>query len=179
MSANVPVPVLLFGGDGNDLLWAGSSASVLVGGKGNDFLHGGSGQDVLIGGLGNDCLSGQGGQDLLIGGTTDYDNRQAILEVMLAKWKRTDVPLRQRIESVRGTEHSIPGNLNEAYLSPAAVHDDAAVDYLFGDAETDWYFGTQGANATTWPRAAWPRWSPTMADVSRSHVMERRPASGR
>ena len=124
MSANVPVPVLLFGGDGNDLLWAGSSASVLVGGKGNDFLHGSSGQDVLIGGLGNDCLSGQGGQDLLIGGTTDYDNRQAISEVCGHGNDRRPASTTDRERPRHGAQH--PGNLNEAYFSPAAVHDDAA-----------------------------------------------------
>jgi Ca2+-binding RTX toxin-like protein len=148
VSASVPVPVLMFGGDGNDSLWAGSAGSVLVGGKGNDTLQGGSGRDVLIGGLGSDNLNGQGGEDTLIGGTTDHDDDLAALELVMAEWQRTDVNFTHRYKHLLGPDHGgFAGGLNGGvYLNPATIHDDAAVDYLLGGVGTDWYFGTSSTN---------------------------------
>ena len=40
IAADVPVPVRLFGGEGNDELWGGSADDLLVGGLGNDILVG-------------------------------------------------------------------------------------------------------------------------------------------
>ena len=50
MPANLNLPVEIFGGAGNDVLYGGSGNDALVGGSGNDQLHGGAGRDVLIGG---------------------------------------------------------------------------------------------------------------------------------
>jgi Ca2+-binding RTX toxin-like protein len=59
----------LFGRDGNDKLYGGNGDDVLYGEAGNDGLYGDSGNDQLFGGLGNDWLySGWGTQDLLVGG---------------------------------------------------------------------------------------------------------------
>ena len=46
----------VFGQDGNDVLTALSSGSLLHGGEGNDALKGGSGNDTLYGAEGNDVL---------------------------------------------------------------------------------------------------------------------------
>jgi Ca2+-binding RTX toxin-like protein len=74
------------GGEGDDLLYAGSEndsldgesgsdqlygeagIDSLTGRLGNDNLDGGDGNDVLLGGAGNDTLVGNLGQDLLTGG---------------------------------------------------------------------------------------------------------------
>src|SRR5262249_13418596 len=80
----VSVPLLLFAGDGNDILnVSGSSVgNVLVAGGGMDRLIGGQGRDIMIGGAGLSTLQagnppstnlGQGGA-ILIGGTTDFDS---------------------------------------------------------------------------------------------------------
>jgi len=53
----------LYGGDGDDLLIAGSAQDYLDGGAGADRLFGGGGDDTLIGGSGGDYLSGGGGAD--------------------------------------------------------------------------------------------------------------------
>jgi len=67
----------LYGGDGNDLMSAGSGddrvygeagRDVLLGNFGNDRLDGGDGNDFLFGGLGNDELLGGLGDDWLFGG---------------------------------------------------------------------------------------------------------------
>ena len=46
--------LLLNGGDGDDILWAGAKNDVLIGGQGNDELNGGPGDDEITGGAGID-----------------------------------------------------------------------------------------------------------------------------
>ncbi len=62
--------VVFSGGDGNDFLNGGGTATPITadGGAGDDILIGGSGDDILIGGGGADLLIGGGGNDALIGG---------------------------------------------------------------------------------------------------------------
>ena len=59
--------ISVMGGDGNDVLVAGSDAVTLNGGAGNDRLTGGAGGDRLLGGDGSDRLSGGAGDDNLVG----------------------------------------------------------------------------------------------------------------
>ena len=72
-----PGSVVLYGGDGNDLLRGGPASDRLVAGfgddsleghGGNDRLFGGYGRDRIEGGQGNDFLRGQFDDDLIIGG---------------------------------------------------------------------------------------------------------------
>ncbi len=64
----IVVPMLLFGGTGNDTLIGGSGSDTLQGGAGNDTLKGGLGNDALSGFSGNDSLLGEDGDDTLFGG---------------------------------------------------------------------------------------------------------------
>ena len=65
--------VVVYGGDGNDLIKVDNSfgnvllSTVLKGGAGDDLLIGGVKYDYLLGGLGDDELRGMGGSDLLNG----------------------------------------------------------------------------------------------------------------
>lgn len=59
---NVPLPTVVYGGDGDD---------ELRGGRGRDDLRGGAGDDDLRGGDGNDRLRGEAGDDVLRGGNND------------------------------------------------------------------------------------------------------------
>jgi hypothetical protein len=68
VAAEVPVPVTLRGGPGQDHLAGGADADKLVGGPGDDVLVGRGGADSLFGGPGDDRLLGGGGDDLLHGG---------------------------------------------------------------------------------------------------------------
>jgi Ca2+-binding RTX toxin-like protein len=68
---NVPIPVTLRGGPGDDTLAGGAGPDKLIGGEGNDKLIGRDGDDVLIGGPGNDTLVGGPGDDTLVGGPGD------------------------------------------------------------------------------------------------------------
>jgi Ca2+-binding RTX toxin-like protein len=146
----VTAPAFLFGDDGNDTIDAsGSSANnVLEGGAGNDMLRGGSGRDLLIGGLGADLLVGAGGDDILIGGTTDFDSNLTALNAVMAEWGRTDADYATRVKHLSGT---LSGGLNGATLLTAStVHDDAAIDTLYGEGGSDWFFALlSGTNKDT------------------------------
>jgi Ca2+-binding RTX toxin-like protein len=74
------VPVVAYGGDGDDSLTGGDGSDklygeggndTLVGNAGNDVLSGQDGNDTLDGGLGFDYLYGGNGNDTLNGGTDD------------------------------------------------------------------------------------------------------------
>ncbi|HEY4779437.1 MAG TPA: hypothetical protein VIH47_07590 [Solirubrobacterales bacterium] len=78
VAREVPVPVTLRGGPGQDKLVGGAGDDKLVGGAGDDVLvgragddslFGGPGDDRLIGGSGNDLLHGDSGEDVLLGGS--------------------------------------------------------------------------------------------------------------
>ena len=68
VAREVPVPVTLRGGSGNDELVGGAGGDALLGGAGEDRLVGRGGADSLLGGDGNDRLVGCSGNDLLRGG---------------------------------------------------------------------------------------------------------------
>jgi hypothetical protein len=136
---DLAVPALLFGGDGNDtlLVYGGLSNNVLVGGAGNDGLWGGSGRDLLIGGLGADTLRAAFGGSILIGGTTDYDANVPALLALMKEWGRTDVAYSTRVKHLQG---SLAGGLNGSYrLTATTMHDDNAIDSLYGWDGMDWF----------------------------------------
>ncbi len=56
--------IKIYGGSGNDTIWASSESSILFGDAGNDRLVGASGGDILVGGSGNDSMHGGGGDDI-------------------------------------------------------------------------------------------------------------------
>ena len=55
--------VKVYGGAGNDTIWANSGNNTLFGDAGNDCLVGADGDDIIIGGIGNDSMHGGGGND--------------------------------------------------------------------------------------------------------------------
>lgn len=55
--------MIVYGGAGDDTIWANSGSNILYGDTGNDRIIGGGGDDCLIGGAGNDSLHGGGGND--------------------------------------------------------------------------------------------------------------------
>ncbi len=55
--------VKIYGGLGNDTIWANNGENTLFGDAGNDRLVGGADNDVIAGGIGNDSMHGGGGND--------------------------------------------------------------------------------------------------------------------
>ncbi|MBE6369110.1 MAG: hypothetical protein E7056_02990 [Lentisphaerae bacterium] len=56
--------VKVYGGLGNDTIWANEGENILFGDAGNDRIVGGSANDLIVGGIGNDSLHGGGGNDI-------------------------------------------------------------------------------------------------------------------
>ena len=56
--------VKVYGGLGDDTIWANNGSNTLFGDAGNDRLVGGSDDDIIIGGAGNDSMHGGGGDDI-------------------------------------------------------------------------------------------------------------------
>lgn len=61
--------VRIYGGSGNDIIWANKGNHTIFGGSGNDRMIGGNGNDVLAGGAGNDRMHGGGGKDIFTFGS--------------------------------------------------------------------------------------------------------------
>jgi Ca2+-binding RTX toxin-like protein len=132
----VNVPVMIFAGNGNDVLNVSGSnvGNVLVGGGGADRLIGGLGADVLIGGSGLSTLQAGSGGDILIGGATDYDTNAAALASVLAEWNSSNS------YATRITHLTNGGGLNIVLLNSSTVHSNGLADKLYGGAGMDWYF---------------------------------------
>ena len=56
--------VRIYGGLGNDTIWANNGNNTLFGDAGNDRIVGGANNDVIAGGIGNDSMHGGGGSDI-------------------------------------------------------------------------------------------------------------------
>jgi Ca2+-binding RTX toxin-like protein len=140
----VTIPVMIFAGNGNDILNVSGSAAtdgpgnalgnVLVGGSGADTLIGGQGRDILIGGSGPSTLKAGSGGDILIGGTTNYDGNSLTLETILAEWT-SGFDYATRIAHLMSG-----GGLNFQLLNSSTVHADGQVNDLYGGPGMDWYF---------------------------------------
>lgn len=61
--------VKIYGGLGNDTIWANNGSNTLFGDAEDDRLVGGSGDDVIVGGSGNDSMHGGGGEDIFTFGS--------------------------------------------------------------------------------------------------------------
>jgi len=122
----------------NDRLKGGDGNNILVGGVANDTLIGGNAKDLFIGGFGTNQLHSDAGYDFIIGGTAAVDAKRAALNAIMAEWRRSGVDLATPVSHLNGT---LSGGNNAGYfLTATTVHDDSAVDTLFGDAGSDWYF---------------------------------------
>jgi Ca2+-binding RTX toxin-like protein len=110
-------PVVLAGGAGDDLLFAGPAADTVQGGDGNDLLDGGAGGDDVVGG---------GDVD-----TVDYSIRQAPVAV--------DIDDQPGDDGAPG-EHDTVGRTNEILIGGSAG------DSLKGDGSGNVLFGGAGAD---------------------------------
>src|SRR5262249_56295457 len=81
---------------------------------------------------------------IIIGNSTDFDANLNALNAVMAEWGRTDADYTTRVNHLNG---SAGGGLNGGYfLNSASVHDDAALDQLYGEAGLDWFFYTAGGS---------------------------------
>ena len=79
--------VKVYGGVGNDTIWANKGKNILFGDAGNDRIVGGSGDDVIIGGIGNDSMHGGGGEDIFtFGGNWGNDTITQLADGKVTLW---------------------------------------------------------------------------------------------
>jgi hypothetical protein len=69
--ATLKIPAMVWGGLGNDRIYAGNGDDIIYGDQGNDTILGSSGNDWLVGGDGNDQIWGGAGNDWITGDAGD------------------------------------------------------------------------------------------------------------
>ena len=120
-----PLPGLLDGGEGDDILDGFDEADTLAGGGGDDWLRGGGAADILSGGAGADRLEGGTGGDSFAGGD--------------------GVDVVNYFYATANTNVSIDGAANDG---EAGEHDNvlADVEDLWGSPQQDTLTGSAGPN---------------------------------
>ncbi len=79
--------VTVFGGSGDDVIWANSGENTLFGDAGNDRIVGASGNDWIIGGSGDDYMHGGGGSDTFcFGGDWGNDTVEQLVDGSVTLW---------------------------------------------------------------------------------------------
>ncbi|MDB5299554.1 MAG: type secretion target repeat protein, partial [Phycisphaerales bacterium] len=132
------VPALLYGGDGNDTLNAGTGNTLLDGGDGNDKLNGGAGNDLLIGGAGIDTLSGGSGDDVLVAGSWAYGDDLDAAAAVMNVWGNASTAYAARVAALR-SGIGAPGLFA---FDAASLLDDGLSNTLTGASGSDWFLGT-------------------------------------
>ena len=77
----------IYGGAGNDVIWATGHDNDLYGDGGNDRIIGGAGFDLIIGGAGNDSMNNGGGDDIFaFGGSFGQDTVEIVGNANITLW---------------------------------------------------------------------------------------------
>ena len=77
----------IYGGLGNDTIWANSGNNTLFGDAGNDRIVGAGGNDVIVGGAGDDSMHGGGGDDIFaFGGNWGNDSVEQLADGKVTLW---------------------------------------------------------------------------------------------
>ena len=79
--------VKIYGGLGNDTIWANNGSNTLFGDAGNDRIVGGANNDVIVGGIGNDSMHGGSGSDIFyFGGDWGTDTVEQLANGSVTLW---------------------------------------------------------------------------------------------
>lgn len=144
VAGTVGLDAVLYGGNGNDLLYAGGGNSVLAGGAGNDALYGAAARNVLLGGGGVDRLYGGNGDNVLVGSATAHDSSDRALLALLAEWSLPNSATSSfstRISNLR----SGAGDAAGFKLAADTIFDDRLQDTLSGGTGRNWFLNLSSA----------------------------------
>ena len=139
--------VTIYGGSGDDVIWANNGNNILFGDAGSDRIVGGSGKDVIIGGSGDDSMHGGGGNDTFtFGENWGYDTVEQLNggEVTLwfesgseSNWDASTLTYSDGINSVQvigvSAEDVTLKFGGDVSSLPAGCFEDAASEKIFED----------------------------------------------
>ena len=139
--------VKVYGGLGNDTIWANKGSNTLFGDGGNDRLVGASGNDILAGGSGNDSMHGGGGSDIFtFGGDWGNDSVEQLAggsvtlwfeEGSESNWNADTMTYTEGVNSVTVTGvSSVTLRFGNNAALPAGAFADAASEKIFEDKES-------------------------------------------
>ena len=139
--------VTIYGGSGDDVIWANNGNNILFGDAGSDRIVGGSGNDVIIGGSGDDSMHGGGGNDTFtFGENWGYDTVEQLNggEVILwfesgseSNWDASTLTYSDGINSVQvigvSAEDVTLKFGGDVSSLPSGCFEDAASEKIFED----------------------------------------------
>jgi Ca2+-binding RTX toxin-like protein len=136
--------VKIYGGLGNDTIWANKGNNTLFGDAGNDRLVGAAGNDVIAGGAGNDSMHGGGGSDIFtFGGAWGDDTIEQLADGSVTLWFADGSEANWNAESLTYSDGvnsvSVSGCVNVTLRFgsvpslPAGAFADAASEKIFED----------------------------------------------
>ena len=139
--------VKIYGGLGNDTIWANKGSNTLFGDGGNDRLVGASGNDVIAGGSGNDSMHGGGGSDIFtFGGAFGQDTVEQLSGGSVTLWFETGSESNWNADTMTYTEgvnsvtvtgvSSVTLRFGNNADLPAGAFAEAASQKIFEDKES-------------------------------------------
>ena len=97
--------VKIYGGLGNDTIWANNGNNMLFGDAGNDRIIGGADNDVIIGGIGNDSMHGGGGDDIFcFGGDWGNDTVEQLANGEITLWFESGLGSNWNVDTLTYTD---------------------------------------------------------------------------
>jgi len=138
--------VKIYGGLGNDTIWANNGNNTLFGDAGNDRIIGGSGNDVIVGGIGNDSMHGGGGDDIFsFGSDWGVDTVEQLSDGKVTLWFADGEVSNWNADTLTYTDgansvtvsgvsaENITLNFGNETSLPAGAFSDAASEKIFED----------------------------------------------
>ena len=144
--------VKIYGGLGNDTIWANNGNNMLFGDAGNDRIVGGADNDMIVGGNGNDRMHGGGGNDIFcFGENWGVDTVEQLSDGEITLWFESGLESNWNADTLTYTDgtNSVKvsgvsadnitlifgdnGSLRYDELAAAGCFDDAASEKIFED----------------------------------------------
>jgi len=129
-------------------LWGEDGRGIVIGGIGADRIHGDANDDILIAGFTAFEAEFNRSAPSAFASTTrlTFEQQRVALEAILAEWTNRDRSYAIRRQNIFGTGTGTRANGNNYFrasdtvMTNNTVFDDNAVDTLWGDSGTDWFF---------------------------------------
>jgi Ca2+-binding RTX toxin-like protein len=136
-----------YGGDGDDIISAGSGNDTLYGGNGDDSLKGGTGVDLMVGGLGNDVYEVDSLSDNVVEGANEGNDTvvASLTYTLSANFENVQLSGTSNINATgNDSDNNITGNSGVNILTGLGGNDiidgKAGADTMVGGSGNDYYY---------------------------------------